>query len=115
MAPFDTTAHRPLALGFYWSPLKIFEYMATGLPVVAPAVDRIPALVEHGREGWLYDSSTPGALAAAIEHLSDRTLRQSLGAAARERAVREYSWAAHCRALEAAIERHRRAGRRTNG
>ena len=42
VAPFDIGAHRALALGFYWSPLKIFEYMATGLPVVAPAVDRIP-------------------------------------------------------------------------
>ena len=34
---------RRCALGFYWSPLKIFEYMAAGLPVVAPAIDRAPA------------------------------------------------------------------------
>ena len=45
VAPFDIGAHAPLSLGFYWSPLKIFEYMAAGLPVVAPAVDRIPSLV----------------------------------------------------------------------
>ena len=42
VAPFDVAAHRPLSLGFFWSPLKIFEYMASGLPVVAPAVDRHP-------------------------------------------------------------------------
>ena len=63
VAPFDVGAHRPLSLGFYWSPLKIFEYMAAGLPVVAPAVDRIPSLVAHGREGLLYDPAQPGALA----------------------------------------------------
>src|SRR5204862_7298041 len=55
VAPFDIGAHAPLSLGFYWSPLKIFEYMASGLPVVAPAVDRIPSLVADGREGVLYD------------------------------------------------------------
>jgi glycosyltransferase involved in cell wall biosynthesis len=37
-------------------------------------------------------------------------LRTRLGAAARERAVRDYSWAVHCAALEAAILR-RRPGR----
>ena len=69
VAPFDVSAHRPLSLGFYWSPLKIFEYMASGLPVVAPAVDRIPSLVEHDREGLLYDPATPGALATALAAL----------------------------------------------
>ena len=49
VAPFDVGAHAPLALGFYWSPLKIFEYMASGLPVVAPAIPRISALVANGR------------------------------------------------------------------
>ena len=60
VAPFDVDAHAPLALGFYWSPLKIFEYMAAGLPVVAPAVDRIPSLVAHEREGLLYNPAAPG-------------------------------------------------------
>ncbi len=110
VAPFDLAAHPPLALGFYWSPLKIFEYMASGLPVVAPAVDRIPALVENGREGLLYslppnggDRGHAAALADALEQLSDPARRRVLGAAARLRAVRDYSWEAHCRALETAI------------
>jgi glycosyltransferase involved in cell wall biosynthesis len=103
VAPFDVSAHRALSLGFYWSPLKIFEYMAAGLPVVAPSVDRIPSLVGHDREGLLYDARTPGALAAALERLSDAALRRRLGDAARARAVREYSWKAHCAALADAI------------
>lgn len=103
VAPFDIVAHKPLSLGFYWSPLKIFEYMAAGLPVVAPAVARIPQLVEHGREGLLYDPSVPGALAGALEQLADAPLRETLGAAARARAVREYSWKAHCEALDEAF------------
>ena len=114
VAPFDIGRHRPLALGFYWSPLKIFEYMSSGLPVVAPAAGRIPSLVEHEREGLLYDSSDPGALAAAIERLADPPYRTALGAAARTRAVRDYGWDAHCRALDEAFQRAAR-GRRAAG
>jgi glycosyltransferase involved in cell wall biosynthesis len=104
VAPFEIARHRPLALGFYWSPLKIFEYMASGLPVVAPAIDRIPSLVANGREGLLYDTATSGALATVLERLTDPALRRTLGVAARERAVREYSWRAHCAALMAAVD-----------
>lgn len=99
VAPFDLRAHKPLALGFYWSPLKMFEYMASGLPVVAPAAARIPELVAHGHQGLLYDPEAADGLAGALEQLADPQLRQSLGAAARERALREYSWSAHCLAL----------------
>ena len=102
-APFDTAAHEPLSLGFYWSPLKIFEYMAAGLPVIAPAVDRLPQLVRQGQEGILYSPAEPAGLAGALEQLTDATLRTRLGAAARARAVSEFSWAAHCRRLESAI------------
>ncbi len=104
VAPFDIGAHAPLSLGFYWSPLKIFEYMAAGLPVVAPSVDRIPSLVADGQEGVLYSGHNHAeALADALVKLNDMSLRKKLAAAARERAVRDYSWAAHCEALEVAI------------
>jgi alpha-maltose-1-phosphate synthase len=105
VAPFDIAAHKPLALGFYWSPLKMFEYMAAGLPVVAPAIARIPQLVGHGREGLLYDPADAGALARALETLADNGLRRTLGAAARERAVREYGWQAHCEALDRRLKK----------
>ena len=45
VAPFDPDAHAPLRRGFYWSPLKVFEYMASGLPVVAPALPRLRAIL----------------------------------------------------------------------
>jgi len=108
VAPFDPDSHPSLSLGFYWSPLKIFEYMAAGLPVVAPAIDRIPTLVGHNSEGLLYDSAIPTGLPHAFEALTDAQLRSRLGRAARERAVRDYSWASHCVKLDAAIKARRR-------
>ena len=46
------------------------------------------------------------AAAAVLEELAgDTGLRNRLGAAARERALRNYSWQAHCRALDERISR----------
>lgn len=101
VAPFDPSRHRALRLGFYWSPLKIFEYMASGLPVVAPALPRLRALVEDGREGLLYDPAAPRGLDDALVALADRARRERLGAAARARVVRDFSWRSHCAALDA--------------
>jgi glycosyltransferase involved in cell wall biosynthesis len=103
VAPFDVARHPPLALGFYWSPLKVFEYMASGLPVVAPALPRLRDLVGDAVEGRLYEPATSEALADALATLADPGRRAQLGAAARARAVRDYSWEAHCRALDRAF------------
>jgi glycosyltransferase involved in cell wall biosynthesis len=105
IAPFEPARHAPLRLGFYWSPLKIFEYMASGLPVVAPALPRLARLVEHGREGVLYDPADPKGLDAAIVSLADPHVRLRMGAAARARVVRDFSWDAHCAALDARLRR----------
>ncbi len=104
VAPFDPSKHAPLRLGFYWSPLKIFEYMAVGLPVVAPALPRLARLIEHGREGLLYSTEDARGLDRAIQDLADPELRKKMGAAARARVVRDFSWEAHCRALGARLQ-----------
>jgi glycosyltransferase involved in cell wall biosynthesis len=105
VAPFDIDRHAPLSLTFYWSPLKVFEYMASGLPVVAPRIPRLATLVAHGREGLLYDDR-PNALADTLLALChDTSQRRTMGEAARVRAVRDFSWAAHCERLDGALRR----------
>jgi len=105
-APFDIGAHAPLALAFYWSPLKIFEYMASGLPVVAPDLPRLRQIVRHRADGLLYDAAEPDALATALEALADNPdARRAMGRAAREHAVRDFGWDGHCRTLDEALRR----------
>ncbi|WP_420113774.1 glycosyltransferase family 4 protein [Pseudactinotalea sp.] len=53
----------------YFSPLKVYEYLAAGLPVIASTVGSIPALLEHGRWGELVAPGDPRALASAIANL----------------------------------------------
>jgi glycosyltransferase involved in cell wall biosynthesis len=108
VAPFELSAHPSLAHEFHWSPLKIFEYMASGLPVVAPRIERLAQIVGDGREGVLYDAANPDGLADALIRLTHTDLRRSLGEAARARAIQHFSWDAHCRQLDEAIRAARR-------
>jgi glycosyltransferase involved in cell wall biosynthesis len=117
VAPFDAKAHAPLALDFYWSPLKIFEYMSSGLPVVAPDIPRLRRILTHEHEGLLYDAADSQALGRALLRLAGAKdgkdsapeqgapLRTRLGTAARIRARREFGWDVHCRALDRALRR----------
>ena len=78
----------------YFSPLKIYEYAAAGLPVVASAIGQVPRIVEDGVTGILVAPSDVAALAAAIDDLvADPERAARMGAAGRERAVAEHSWA----------------------
>jgi len=73
-------------------PMVILEAMATGLPVVATAVEGTPEAITHGVEGWLVPPGDPRALAQAIALLvRDRSLAQSMGAAAKRRQQIEFS------------------------
>jgi glycosyltransferase involved in cell wall biosynthesis len=102
VAPFEPARHAALRhFGFYWSPLKVFEYGALGLPTVCPAIAPLDEIVREGREGCLYRPGDRAGLVAALERLlDDEPGRRAMGAAARERVARCYSWAAHCRALD---------------
>jgi len=73
--------------------VSCLEAMAYGKPVVASSVGGLRDLVVHGETGLLVPPRDPQALRGALERLlGDPDLRRRLGAAARERAGREYSW-----------------------
>jgi glycosyltransferase involved in cell wall biosynthesis len=78
---------------FYFSPLKIYEYMAASLPIVASDVGQIGEFVEHGLTGWLVPAGNCATLAEAIGNLKGRPdLMRAIGLAAREKVLRERTW-----------------------
>jgi glycosyltransferase involved in cell wall biosynthesis len=68
----------------YASPLKLHEYLAVGLPVVAPDQGNLREIVTHRDNALLFEPDSADSLAAALTELvADRELRQRLGASAR--------------------------------
>ena len=101
VAPYHPSRLRQMKLGFYWSPLKIFEYMATALPVVSLDVPPLAEVVRPEQEGLLVAEGDEEGLAAAIERLiADPVRARSMGEAGRERVVAHFSWQRHCEQLE---------------
>ncbi len=73
-------------------PFAVIEAMMAGLPVVATRVGGLPELVEHGVTGFLVPAGDAGALEEALRALvTDETLRRRMGAAGRQRALREFT------------------------
>jgi glycosyltransferase involved in cell wall biosynthesis len=84
----------PLAEHFarYASPLKAFEFMAAGVPLVASDLPALRESLTHDRNAWLVKPEDPEALAAALAHLlGDAEVRTRLGAQA-ERDVTQHTW-----------------------
>jgi glycosyltransferase involved in cell wall biosynthesis len=106
VAPYDTARLAQLRLGFYWSPLKIFEYMASGLPTLTIARPPLDEIVREGQEGLHFREGDPADLARALERLADDAgWRTALGDSARARVVERYSWARHCEQLDRLLRR----------
>jgi glycosyltransferase involved in cell wall biosynthesis len=73
--------------------LKVLQYMAAGLPVVANPVGVHVEMVRHGDNGFL--AETPGQWAEAVGRLArDPALRRRMGRAGRRRVESDYSVAA---------------------
>jgi len=106
VAPYDPSRLGQLRLGFYWSPLKIFEYMASGLPTITIPRPPLTEIVRDGREGLHAEPGDAVSLARCLERLADDTpSRTRMGARARERVVERYSWARHCEQIEGVLRR----------
>jgi glycosyltransferase involved in cell wall biosynthesis len=74
--------------------IVLIEAMACGLPTIATEYAGVRAVVDEGETGLLVPPGDPDAVAAAIGQLLDTGVeaRQRMGAAGREKAVREWGW-----------------------
>jgi glycosyltransferase involved in cell wall biosynthesis len=78
---------------FYFSPLKLYEYMAAGCAVVASAVGQITDVIADETTGLLYPPGDVSALAAAIDRLRrEPSLRMRLAEAARRQVLERHTW-----------------------
>lgn len=85
----------------YTSPLKLFEYMAAGRPIVASDLPSIREILRDGVNALLVPPGDPIALASAIDRLlTDPELAARLARAALDD-VPNYSWARRAELLEA--------------
>lgn len=85
---------------FYFSPLKLFEYMAAGRAIVASRIGQVADIIDAGVTGLLHTPGDPAALAEDLELLRCASgLRWGLGRAARAAARRRHTWEAVARRI----------------
>ncbi|NLX10502.1 MAG: glycosyltransferase family 4 protein [Chloroflexi bacterium] len=99
--PHPWTEH----FAYHTSPIKLFEYMASGRPIVASNLPGFAEVLRDGENGLLVPPGDAAALAAAIQQLrDDPALRERLVAQARADVLEHYTWAARAGQIRASIE-----------
>lgn len=89
----------------YLSPLKLYEYMAMGRPVIASAFEDARRVIQDGKTGYLFDPKSLDSLKAVLRRAwHEREAWIKMGEAARDRVVREDSWEARVRKLIYEVE-----------
>lgn len=83
----------------WMSPLKIFEYMAHGKPIICSDLPVLREVLDHNKTALLVAPADVGAWGAALRSLQDETLRHRIGAAAVAEIQRNYTWDVRARRI----------------
>jgi glycosyltransferase involved in cell wall biosynthesis len=86
----------------FWNamPIKLFEYMAAGIPVIASDFPLWRQIIGEARCGLLVDPQDPQAIARAMEYLlSHDAEAQAMGRRGRQAACELYNWNSEERVL----------------
>ncbi|EGA64844.1 glycosyltransferase family 4 protein [Vibrio brasiliensis] len=83
----------PDDIEFYFSPLKVYEYMAAGLPVIGSDIGQISDIVTDGKTGLTCSASELEGLIKAMEFMvTHRSMSLVWGQAAQREAQAHHSW-----------------------
>jgi glycosyltransferase involved in cell wall biosynthesis len=75
------------------SPMKLFEYLSMGKPVVVPDVPAIREVIEDDVNGLRFEAGNIDGLFEALQRaIDDPDLRSRLGKAARKDILENYTW-----------------------
>jgi glycosyltransferase involved in cell wall biosynthesis len=87
VAPYPRLEH------FYFSPLKVYEYMAAGRAIVASRIGQMIDILDDGTTALLPPPGDVAALATALAELQrDPELRRRLGLRAQASALSRHGW-----------------------
>ncbi len=91
---------------FYYSPIKIFEYMVMGKPVIAGALGQVKDLVHDGETGLLYEPGNIPQLTSALMTLAhDASFTRAMGEKAGVWVRRERTWENNARLVVEVAQR----------
>ena len=86
------------------SPLKLYEYMACGKPVIASSLAGLSDVVSEGNCGILVAPEDPEDLASAVRRIAENPEQaKSMGTRGRKLAEERYSWSTQARRLDSFI------------
>ncbi len=86
------------------SPMKLMEFMAAGLPVVAPDLANIREVLQDGRTGLLFRPGDMDDLRRRLaEVLDDRGSAYAMGRRARDYVLANLTWKGHARKVLEAL------------
>lgn len=90
----------PIFEGFYFSPLKMYEYMAVGMPVVSTNIGQIGDVIENDKTGVLVDDPTADNFVLAILSITEHTDNLAkISAYSRKVAIEKHSWIVNAKAV----------------
>lgn len=87
-------------------PMTVLESFASGVPVIASDLGGLPELIRDGIDGFTVPAEDPPALARALDRVvADPATAHRMGASARQRAIDQFSPAAHLSRLSDVYDR----------
>ena len=88
-----------------FSPLKIFEYMAHGKPIVTTDLPVLREVLKHDETALLCDSDRPESFVKALNNIiADPAFGQRLGRAAKANFMAEFTWTQRARAVSKILQ-----------